>query len=268
MPIVPIPAQPVEAVETTTVTDYGRIFACEFVGTAVLILIGPGSAILAGPAIGTLGIALAFGLALLAMAYVVGPTTGCNINPAVTLGLLLSRKLTLKESIYYWVAQLLGAIFGAAIIYGIASGRDGWERGGFASNGWDRDGFSGLGAVIIVEIVFTALLVYVVLATTTRRFSPGFGGLVAGLTLTMIHLVTIPVDNTSVNPVRSISTAIFADTSPNALGQVWAFIIFPLIGAVLGVFVWLLTDPASLEDTLLDTEILRTARDKLDDVID
>jgi aquaporin Z len=265
---VPIPAQPVAAVETAVETDYGRIFACEFVGTAVLIIVGPGSAILAGPAIGTLGIALAFGLALLVMAYVIGPTTGCNINPAVTLGLLLSRKLSLKESIYYWVAQLLGAIFGAAIIYGIASGRDGWERGGFASNGWDRDGFSGLGAVVIVEIVFTALLTYVVLATTTRRFSPGFGGLVAGLTLPMIHLVTIPVDNTSVNPVRSIATAIFADTSPNALGQVWAFIIFPLIGAVLGVFVWLLTDPASLEDTMLDAEILRTARDKLDDVID
>jgi len=268
VPIVPIPAQPVEAVEITAETDYGRIFACEFVGTAVLILVGPGSAILAGPVIGILGIALAFGLALLVMAYVVGPTTGCNINPAVTLGLLLSRKLTLKESMYYWVAQLFGAIFGAAIIFGIASGRDGWERGGFASNGWDRDGFSGLGAVIIVEIVFTALLVYVVLATTTRRFSPGFGGLVAGLTLTMIHLVSIPVDNTSVNPVRSIATAIFADTSPNALGQLWAFIIFPLIGAVLGVFVWLLTDPASLEDTMLDAEILRTARDKLDDVID
>jgi aquaporin Z len=258
----------VEPVTTTAETDYGRIFACEFVGTAVLILGGPGSAILAGEAITTLGIALAFGLSLLVMAYVVGPTTGCNINPAVTLGMLLTRKLDLRTCVYYWVAQLLGAIFGAAIIYGIASGRDGWERGAFASNGWDRDGFSGLGAVIIVEIVFTALLVYVVLATTTRRFSPGFGGLVAGLTLTLIHLVTIPVDNTSVNPVRSLATAIFADTSPSALGQLWAFIIFPLIGAVLGVFVWLLTDPASLEDTLFDTEVLRTARDKLDDVID
>jgi aquaporin Z len=268
VPIVPIPAQPVAAVETADETDYGRIFACEFVGTAVLILGGPGSAILAGQTIGILGIALAFGLALLVMAYVIGPTTGCNINPAVTLGLLLTRKLTLKESIYYWVAQLLGGIFGAAIIYGIASGRDGWERGPFAANGWDRDGLSGLGATIIVEIVFTALLTYVVLATTTRRFSPGFGGLVAGLTLTLIHLVTIPVDNTSVNPARSIATAIFADASPNALGQLWAFIIFPLIGAVLGVFVWLLTDPASLEETMLDADILRTVRDKLDDVIE
>jgi aquaporin Z len=248
-------------------TDYGRIFAAEFVGTAVLVLCGPGTAILA-PQIGQLGIALAFGFALLVMAYVVGHVTGCNINPAVTLGMLLTRKLTLREAVYYWVAQVLGGIFGAAIVYGIASGRDGFQRGNFASNGFDRDGFSGLGAAIIVEIVFTALLVYAVLATTTRSFAPGFGGLVAGITLALIHLVTIPVDNTSVNPARSIATAIFADTSPSALGQLWVFIIFPMVGAVLGVFVWLLTDPASLEDTMFDTEILRDARDKLDNVID
>ena len=213
--MVSIPTVPVVAVETTVVTDYGRIFAAEFVGTAVLVLCGPGTAILA-PEIGLLGIALAFGFALLVMAYVVGHVTGCNINPAVTLGMLLTRKLTLRQSVYYWVAQLLGGIFGAAIVYGIASGRDGFQRGNFASNGFDRDGFSGLGAAIIVEIVFTALLVYVVLATTTRQFAPGFGGLVAGITLALIHLVTIPVDNTSVNPARSIATAIFADTSPSA----------------------------------------------------
>jgi aquaporin Z len=265
--VVSIPTVPVTPVETTAVTDYGRIFAAEFVGTAVLVLCGPGTAILA-PDIGQLGIALAFGFALLVMAYVVGHVTGCNINPAVTLGMLLTRKLTLREAVYYWVAQVLGGIFGAAIVYGIASGRDGFERGNFASNGFDRDGFSGLGAAIIVEIVFTALLVYAVLATTTRSFAPGFGGLVAGITLALIHLVTIPVDNTSVNPARSIATAIFADTSPSALGQLWVFIIFPMVGAVLGVFVWLLTDPASLEDTMFDTEILRDARDKLDNVID
>jgi aquaporin Z len=264
---VPILTQPVTAVETAAVTDYGRIFAAEFVGTAVLVLCGPGAAILA-PDIGILGIALAFGFALLIMAYVVGHVTGCNINPAVTLGMVLARKLTLRQAAYYWVAQVLGGIFGAAIVYGIASGRDGFERGNFASNGFDRDGFSGLGAAIIVEIVFTALLVYVVLATTTRQFAPGFGGLVAGITLALIHLVTIPVDNTSVNPARSLATAIFADTSPSALGQLWVFIIFPMIGAVLGVFVWLLTDPASLEDTLFDTEILRDARDRIDQVID
>jgi aquaporin Z len=154
------------------------------------------------------------------------------------------------------------------VIFGIASGRDGWQRGNFASNGWDRDGFSGLGASIIVEIVFTALLVFVVLTTTGRRFAPGFGGLVIGITLAVIHLATIPVDNTGVNPARSIATAIFADTSPSALSQLWAFILFPLIGGVVGVFVWLLVEESTLESTMLDTDMLRATRDKLDDVID
>ena len=139
---------------------------------------------------------------------------------------------------------------------------------GSPSNGWDRDGFSGLGAAIVVEIVFTALFVFVVLSTTGRRFAPGFGGLAAGITLAVIHLVTIPVDNTSVNPARSLATAIFADTDPNALGQLWVFIVFPLIGSVVGVFVWLLVDEATLESTMLDTDMLRRTRDALDDVVD
>jgi aquaporin Z len=180
----------------TVVPSYAPIAAAELVGTAVLILAGPGSAILAGEQIGNLGVALSFGFALLIMAYVIGPISGCQINPAVTLGLLLSRKISLRHAVYAWIAQVVGGIFGAAIIYGIASGRDGWERGPFFANGWDRDGLSGLGATIVVEIVFTALLVFVVLATTSRRFAPGFGGLTAGLTLVLIHLVTIPVDNT------------------------------------------------------------------------
>ena len=119
-----------------------------------------------------------------------------------------------------------------------------------------------------MEIVFTALFVFVVLSTTGRRFAPGFGGLTAGITLAVIHLVTIPVDNTGVNPARSLATAIFADTDPSALGQLWVFIIFPLIGSVVGVFVWLLIDEATLESTMLDTAMLRRTRDVLDDVVD
>ena len=252
----------------SVITSHAPIVAAEFVGTAVLIMLGPGSAILAASEIGILGVALAFGFALLIMAYVIGPISGCHINPAITLAMLLSKKITTRHAAYAWASQVLGGIFGAAIIFGIASGREGWERGGFASNGWDRDGFSGLGAVIIVEIVFTALFVFVVLTTTGRRFAPGFGGLVAGITLAVIHLATIPVDNTSVNPARSLATALFADTSPSALGQLWAFIVFPLIGSVVGVFVWLLVDEATLESTMLDTDMLRQTRDALDDVID
>ena len=251
----------------SVIQSYAPIAAAEFVGTAVLVMLGPGAAILA-PDVGLVGISLAFGFALLIMAYVIGPISGCHINPAVTLGMLLAKKIQLRQAVYAWVAQVLGGIFGAVVIYGIASGRDGWDRGGFASNGWDRDGLSGLGSAIVVEIVFTALLVFVVLATTGRRFAPGFGGLTAGITLAVIHLVTIPVDNTSVNPARSIATAIFADTSPSALGQLWAFIVFPMIGAVVGVFVWLLVDEATLESTMLDTDVLRRTRDSVDDAVD
>jgi aquaporin Z len=249
------------------VSSYAPIVAAEFVGTAILIMLGPGAAILA-PDLGQVGVALSFGFALLIMAYVIGPISGCHINPAVTLGMLLAKRIRPRQAAYAWGAQVVGAIFGAAVIYGIASGRDGWQRGGFASNGWDRDGFSGLGAAIVVEIVFTALLVFVVLSTTTRRFAPGFGGLTAGITLAVIHLVTIPVDNTSVNPARSLATAIFADTSPSALSQLWVFIVFPLIGSVVGVFVWLLVDEATLESTMLDTDMLRQTRDTLDDAVD
>ncbi|MET0326779.1 MAG: aquaporin, partial [Ilumatobacteraceae bacterium] len=252
----------------SVVRSYAPIAAAEFVGTAVLIICGPGSAILAADAIGILGVAFAFGFALLVMAYVIGPVSGCHINPAITLGMMLAKKISTRQAVYAWIAQIAGGIFGAAVIYGIASGRDGWEPGAFAANGWDRDGLSGMGAAIIVEIVFTALFVFIVLSTTHRRFAPGFGGLVAGFTLTLIHLVTIPVDNTSVNPVRSLATAIFADSASDALAQLWVFIVFPLIGSVLGVFIWLLIDESTLESTMLDTDILRSTRDALDDVID
>lgn len=259
---------------SVVVPDYGRIFGAELVGTAVLVLCGPGSAILVPDFPGKLIlVSLSFGLALLAMAYAIGSVSGCHVNPAVTLGMLLANKVNTRHAVAAWIGQVLGGIGGAAVIYGIASGTDGYERGGFASNGWDRpftaDGpVYGLGSTIVVEVVFTALLVFVVLSTTTRKFVPGFGGLVAGLTLALIHLVTIPIDNTSVNPARSLATAIFADADPNALGQLWAFIVFPLIGAVVGVFVWLMVDDSRLEETRLDTDFLRASRDTVDGVVD
>jgi aquaporin Z len=239
----------------------GRILVAELVGTAVLILGGPGSAILAADVIGPHGVAIAFGLSLLVMAYVIGPISGCHINPAVTLGMLLTKKIDTGRAIVSWIGQVVGGIIGALIIFLIANSRDGFERGGFASNGWDRDGFSNLGATILVEIVFTAIFVWVVLSTTSSRFPSAMGGVVAGLTLALIHLVTIPVDNTSVNPARSLATAIFADADPNALGQLWAFIVFPLAGSVVGVLLYLLVDDdTTLEDTMLDSGALRAVR--------
>jgi len=228
----------------------GRVFAAELVGTAVLMIGGPGTAILAGEAVGTLGIAIAFGLSLLIMAYVIGPISGCHINPAVTLGLFLAKKVSGAHAIFSVLGQIVGDTLGGALVLGIASGRDDFERGAFASNRWSGQ-FAGLGSTIVVEVVLTALLVLVVLATSTPKFAAGFQGLVAGLTLMLIHLISIPVDNTSVNPARSFGAAIYARLNSDALEQLWAFIVFPLVGAVVGVIVWLIIDDSRLESTML-----------------
>jgi aquaporin Z len=249
-----------------------RIVAAEAVGTAVLMIGGPGSAILGG-GIGTLGISLAFGLSLLVMAYTIGKISGCHINPAVTLAMLITRKIRPAAAPFYIIGQLLGAAIGATIVFGIASGLDNFETfESFAQNGWGRwsPGGYGLGSAIVVEIVLTALLILVVLGTTHRRFSPGFDGIAVGLTLTLIHLVTIPVDNTSVNPARSFGAAIFSNS--DAWVQLWAFIVFPLVGAVLGVFIWLMIDDTRLEETMAFNPALAQARDiatrAVDEVVD
>ncbi|MPY94773.1 MAG: aquaporin [Acidimicrobiia bacterium] len=240
-----------------------RMFAAELVGTAVLMIVGPGSAILAVDVIGVYGVAFAFGLALLAMAYTIGHVSGCHINPAVTLGFLLSRKLTVEKAIYYWVAQFVGAALGGLLIYIITEAGDIDQTGGiFAANGWGDKINSefGLGSAIVVEIVFTAVFVFVVLSTTTVGYPTGFGGLAAGLALAMVHLATIPVDNTSVNPARSFGAAIFSGS--DALSQLWAFIVWPLVGAVVGVLLWLLVHDARLEDTMLDSDAVTGVRDR------
>ena len=248
-----------------------RIFGAEAFGTAVLMMGGPGTAVLMPGFEGKqLAVALAFGFSLLIMAYVIGPISGCHINPAVTLGMWLARKVNGAHAFFAVLGQILGAAIGGFIIWGIARGVDTFERGGFASNGYDDHSPAGygLGSAMVVEVVFTALLVVVVLFTTTRKFSIGFGGIVAGLTLALIHMITIPIDNTSVNPARSFGAAIFADGDSDALNQLWVFIVFPLIGAVVGVFLWLMLDDSRLEDTLLDSEPLRSIRDAADHAID
>jgi aquaporin Z len=215
-----------------------RVLGAEFFGTMVLMLIGPGSAILASDVIGTLGVALAFGFALLIMAYAIGHVSGCHINPAVTLAFVVAGKLSVARAAYYWVAQTAGAVVGGLLLFIVTEGGDLDKTGVFAANGWgDKIGSPfGLGAVIVVEIVFTALLIFVVLSTTTVGYPLGFGGLAAGLTLGAIHLATIPVDNTSVNPARSLGAAVFA--GGDAWTQIWAFIIWPAVGGVVGALVW------------------------------
>jgi len=237
-----------------------QVFAAELLGTAVLMIIGPGSAIIAADVIGVFGVAFAFGLALLAMAYTIGHISGCHINPAVTLGALLARAITPTQAVYYWVAQFVGAAIGGLIIYVITDAGDLDQTGVFAANGWGNDIGSrfGLGSAILVELVFTALLVFVVLSTTTVGYPAGFGGLSVGLTLAMIHLATIPVDNTSVNPARSFGAALYSGS--DAFAQLWAFILFPLIGAVLGVLAWMVVHDRSLDDTLMSTWSASPAR--------
>ncbi|MGD9793667.1 MAG: aquaporin [Acidimicrobiia bacterium] len=246
-----------------------RILLAEFVGTFVLMMGGPGSAILAADRIGTLGVALAFGFSLLIMAYVIGPVSGCHINPAVTLAMALAKRVKLGLVPFYVVGQLLGALFGGLVIYAIANGNNAFDAtNNFAQNGWgDKLGTNpyGVGAVALVEIALTALLVFVVLTTTNKDFSAAVSGLSVGLTLTLIHLISIPVDNTSVNPARSIGAAAFAGS--DALGQLWAFIVFPLVGSLLGLMLWLGVHEARLEDTLLANDGFIAVRDNADLVV-
>jgi aquaporin Z len=211
-----------------------RYFA-EFIGTFVLVFGGCGSAVLAGTEIGYAGIALAFGLSLLAMVYAIGPISGCHINPAVTLGLFVSGKMDRRFAAGYVVAQILGGILAAAVLLIIAQGMPGGYNpsiSGFAANGYAEHspaGFS-LGASALTEIVLTAFLVFTVIGATDLAAPVGFAGIPIGLVLTLIHLVSIPVTNTSVNPARSIGPALFVGGW--ALSQLWLFIVAPLVGAL------------------------------------
>jgi aquaporin Z len=216
-------------------------YAAELVGTFVLVFGGVGSAVLAGSHIGFHGVALAFGLSLLAMIYTIGPISGCHVNPAVTLGVLLARKIGVKDAVGYVIAQIIGAILAAAVILFIAQGLpDGYNA---AVSGLGADGYGAhspdhysMAAGFVVEVVLTAFLVITVLGATDIKAPVGFAGIAIGLVLTLIHLVGIPVTNTSVNPARSIGPAVFVGGW--ALQQLWLFIVAPLIGAIVAALVY------------------------------
>src|SRR3954465_8005759 len=216
-------------------------YLAEFVGTFVLVFAGCGSAVLAGDKIGFLGVSLAFGLALLAMAYTVGHVSGCHINPAVTLGLFITKKMERRYLLGYWAAQVLGAIVAAACLLAIAKGTpNGYDAAalGFAANGYDvhSPGHYGLMPAALTEIILTFLLVLTVIGATDLKAPVGFAGIPIGLVLVLIHLVGIPVTNTSVNPARSIGPALFVGGW--ALQQLWLFILAPLVGSVLAAAVY------------------------------
>lgn len=218
-----------------------KLFLAETLGTFILMLGGPGTAILVPGFDGkVLLVALAFGLSLLVAAYAIGPVSGCHINPAVTIGMVAAKKLQPALAPVYIVGQIAGAALGGLAIWGIANGVNGFDATpqNFAVNGWANLSPAGynFGAMLIVELVLTAILMYVVLSTTHEKFSTGFGGLTAGMTLALIHMISIPVDNTSVNPARSFGVAIFA--GGDAMEQLWAFIVFPIAGAIIGTIVY------------------------------
>lgn len=210
--------------------------AAEFVGTAVLVFFGVGAAVLAGEFIGSLGIALAFGFTLLALVYAIGAVSGSHVNPAVTLAMWLAGRMGLRTAVLYWIAQLLGAIVGAALLFLVARQVPGLETSGaFGSNGFGHRsavGVSTAGA-FVAELVLTFLLVFVWLSVTHRLAVRGAEGLPIGFALAAVHLAGIPLTGTSVNPARSIAPALFAGT--DALAQLWLFILAPLVGAAVAV---------------------------------
>ena len=206
----------------------------EFIGTATLVFFGCGSAVLAGPEfVGQLGISFAFGLAIVAMAYGIGPISGCHVNPAVSFGAFVSGRMSATEMVTYWAAQFLGALAGAGILYLIASGKTGYAVGpyGLGSNGFGEGYLGGysMTAALVFEIVATFLFVTVILGATQAKAPSQFAGLAIGLTLVVIHIVGIQVTGVSVNPARSFGPAVFAQGE--ALQQLWLFIVAPLAGA-------------------------------------
>lgn len=211
-----------------------KIFLAEMIGTAVLVLFGCGSAVLAGfDVVGQLGIAFAFGLAIVAMAYGIGPISGCHVNPAVSFGAFVAGRLSGRDMLYYWAAQFVGAVIGAGILYMIASGNAGYDIavGGLGQNGYAGGSPGGytMESGFIFEVVATFVFLVVILGSTQSVAPGAFAGLAIGLTLVLIHIVGIQVTGVSVNPARSFGPALMV--GGNALSQLWLFIVAPLIGA-------------------------------------
>lgn len=218
--------------------------SAEMIGTAWLVLGGCGSAVLAaafpGVGIGLLGVSLAFGLTVLTMAYSIGSVSGCHLNPAVTIGLAAAGKHPKNEVVPYIIAQIIGGVIGAAILYVIASGKVGFDASasGFAANGFGEHSPGGYSMIsgLITEVVATAFFLFIILSSTDKKAPAGFAPIAIGLALTLIHLVTIPVTNTSVNPARSIGPAIFVGAW--AMEQIWLFILGPIVGAIIGALMY------------------------------
>lgn len=226
-------------------TNKSSKYIAEFFGTMVLVLMGCGSAVLAGAngttGVGLLGIAFAFGLSVVAMAYAIGHISGCHINPAISIGMVLAGRMKLGEAIFYIIAQVLGAIAGAYVLMLIATGKADYSiaTNGLGQNGYDAGSPGGYNLVscFIAETVFTFIFLLVIFgSTSTKNINGGFAGLAIGLSLVLIHITGIPVTGVSVNPARSIGPAILVGGT--AISQVWLFILAPILGALLSALMW------------------------------
>ena len=231
-----------KAVTMPTPISPTKKYVAELIGTMVLVLMGCGSAVIAGTYYlgGTVGIALAFGLAVLVMVYAIGPISGCHINPAISIAMFVAGKLSAKDTAFYVVFQCIGAIVGAGILYAIAVGTPAFHIGinGLGQNGYDAASMGGynLTSALIAEIVLTFIFLLVVFGSTSQAAPKGFAGIAIGFSLCLIHLVAIPIDGTSVNPARSLGPALFVGGT--ALNQLWLFIVAPIIGGVIAALVW------------------------------
>ncbi|MEV8568760.1 MIP family channel protein [Streptomyces sp. NPDC051322] len=224
-----------------------RKIVAEFLGTLLLVFVAVGAAVLAGEYIGAFGIALCFGFTMLALVYSLGPISGCHINPAVTLGMLMAGRMKVRTAVEYWVAQLVGGIVGAAILYLLAHQVPGLKTdGAFGSNGYgDRSTLHiTTGGAFLAEFVLTFVFVFVFLAVTDRLTITGSTGLPIGLALAGVYLIAIPLTGASMNPARSLGPAVFAGTS--ALAQFWLFLVAPLVGGAVAAYAHRFTHPVGL----------------------
>jgi aquaporin Z len=217
-----------------------RKYFAELIGTFALVFVGCGSAVIAGSHIGFMGIAFAFGLTVLAMVYAIGPISGCHVNPAITVAMLVAGKINGKDTVGYIVSQCIGAIIAGALLMAVAVGKAGYS---IAANGLGQNGYGlhspdqfSLGACFIAELLLTFLFLMVIFGSTHKNAPQGFAGVAIGLSLVFIHLVGIPITGTSVNPARSLGPALFVRGA--ALSQLWLFILAPILGGIIAALIW------------------------------
>jgi aquaporin Z len=220
--------------------DNMKKYLAELLGTFVLVFIGTGSAVVAGKSIGVLGIALAFGISVLVMVYAIGRISGCHINPAITIAMLFNGKIPSKDAIIYIIMQCIGAIFASMLLLAIMTGLPGFDitSTNLGANGYGAGYLGGysLTSAFITEVVMTFIFLMVIFGATSSKAPAGFAGIAIGFSLAMIHMVSIPITGTSVNPARSLGPALVAGGT--ALSQLWLFIIAPVIGAIIAAVVW------------------------------